>query len=155
MQRGKCSKATLHRRLAALRDAGLLKVVRHSAPGVRAIYEVPVLWITPEQVSAIVRPEHVSPTVRPEQVSTYGVRSHSDPEQVSKPGATGLSVSETHAVIYPVTTTPSKSVSTVDGASVEGGGLSTGDPVGRHRRLNGQQTASRQAAESRELRGAQ
>jgi hypothetical protein len=41
MERARCSKATLNRRTEALRNAGLLKVVRRAAPGVRAVYEIP------------------------------------------------------------------------------------------------------------------
>ena len=40
MQRAGCSKATFYRRIAALTGAGLLRVARRSAPGVRAVYEV-------------------------------------------------------------------------------------------------------------------
>ena len=47
MMRAKCSKATFYRRIKALTNAGLMKVVRRSAPGVRAVYEVPPLWTTP------------------------------------------------------------------------------------------------------------
>ena len=43
MARGKCSRATLYRRLKALTDEKLLIVVRRSAPGKRAIYEIPVI----------------------------------------------------------------------------------------------------------------
>src|SRR5580704_3156012 len=46
MARGKCSKATLYRRLEALRKSGLIKVVRRSAPGLRAIYEIAELHTT-------------------------------------------------------------------------------------------------------------
>lgn len=46
--RGKCSRATLYRRLKALTDAKLLTVVRRSAPGVRAIYEIEVIHRLPE-----------------------------------------------------------------------------------------------------------
>jgi hypothetical protein len=40
MQRARCSKATFYRRVKALTDARLMQVVRRSAPGVRAVYEV-------------------------------------------------------------------------------------------------------------------
>jgi len=40
MERAQCSKATFYRRMDALASAGLVKVVRRSAPGTRAIYEV-------------------------------------------------------------------------------------------------------------------
>jgi len=47
MARAQCSKATFYRRIRALTDAALIKVVRRSAPGVRAVYEVPPL-VSPE-----------------------------------------------------------------------------------------------------------
>lgn len=40
MGRAKCSKATFYRRVRELTDAALIRVVRRSAPGVRAVYEV-------------------------------------------------------------------------------------------------------------------
>jgi len=40
MGRADCSKATFYRRVKALTDAGLMRVTRRSAPGVRAVYEV-------------------------------------------------------------------------------------------------------------------
>lgn len=40
MGQAKCSYPTLKRRIKALADDGLLKVVRRSAPGIRAVYEV-------------------------------------------------------------------------------------------------------------------
>lgn len=40
MARAGCSKATFYRRMEALRNADLVKVVRRAAPGVRAIYEI-------------------------------------------------------------------------------------------------------------------
>lgn len=43
MGRAQCSKATFYRRIKALTDGALIKVVRRSAPGVRAVYEVPPL----------------------------------------------------------------------------------------------------------------
>jgi hypothetical protein len=43
MARGKCSRATLYRRIKALTDSGLIRVVRKSAPGQRAIYEIAIL----------------------------------------------------------------------------------------------------------------
>lgn len=44
MARAGCSKATFWRRMEALRNANLLKVVRRAAPGVRAVYEVMPLF---------------------------------------------------------------------------------------------------------------
>ncbi len=46
-KRAKCSERTVRRKLKALTDAGLIKVVRHSAPGIRAIYEIMILHTTP------------------------------------------------------------------------------------------------------------
>lgn len=40
MLRARCSKATFYRRMEALVNAGLLKVVRRAAPGTRAVYEI-------------------------------------------------------------------------------------------------------------------
>lgn len=51
MARAKCSRATLNRRIKALIDAKLLMVVRRSAPGVRAVYEIPPLSATRLSVS--------------------------------------------------------------------------------------------------------
>lgn len=48
MARAKCSKATLYRRIKALTDAGLIRVVRKSAPGQRAVYEIALLHRLPE-----------------------------------------------------------------------------------------------------------
>jgi len=47
MERAKCSYPTLKRRVKALTDAGRLKVVRRSAPGTRAVYEIPPLVALP------------------------------------------------------------------------------------------------------------
>lgn len=48
MARAKCSRATLYRRLKALTEAKLITVVRRSAPGVRAVYEVEVIHKLPD-----------------------------------------------------------------------------------------------------------
>ena len=47
MARGKCSRATLNRRIKALLDAGLLTVARKAAPGVRVVYAIPVIHGAP------------------------------------------------------------------------------------------------------------
>lgn len=60
MARADCSKATFYRRMEALRNAGLLKVVRRAAPGTRAIYEVPPL-VTGLSVSETRSVENVPP----------------------------------------------------------------------------------------------
>ena len=43
MQRGKCSKATIFRRLKTLTDDGLLTVNSHAGPGKRTVYAIPVI----------------------------------------------------------------------------------------------------------------
>jgi len=47
MARGKFSRATLHRRIKALTDAGLLTIAQKAAPGRKAIYEIPVIHQLP------------------------------------------------------------------------------------------------------------
>ena len=97
MQRGKCSKATLYRRLDALREAKLITVVRHSAPGVRAVYEV-----APLDSTGLTEAETCTGLTEAETRSEpTGLKNRSNRSQ--KAFETGLSVSETH----PVTTTPS------------------------------------------------
>lgn len=70
MARAKVSRATIQRRLKKLTDAGLIKLVEHSAPGKRAVYEIPIIVIEPEHVSPYVRRVHVSPYVRRDQEDT-------------------------------------------------------------------------------------
>jgi hypothetical protein len=125
MARAKCSRATMYRRLKALTDAGLVKVVRQSAPGVRAVYEIPVIHTEPERVSTLVRPEQVSAYVRPVGTGLSGNGSQSEAERVSKTAATGLTTADSH----PVTTTPSLHAVTSETSVVTHRG-------GRHRRLS-------------------
>lgn len=47
MARGKCSRATVNRRIKALADAGLLTIAHHAAPGMRTVYEIPVIHELP------------------------------------------------------------------------------------------------------------
>lgn len=101
--RGKCSRRTVYRRLKALADAGLIRVARKSAPGVRAIYEVissPVgnpsrLPVDNDlRVTAFVAPD--DPVDNPERVPAFVT-----PERVPKMALTGASSVGHH----PVTTT--------------------------------------------------
>jgi hypothetical protein len=61
--RGKCAERTIYRRLEALESAGLVKVVRRAAPGIRAVYEVgPLLRLprTPDSNSDTRTPDNIA-----------------------------------------------------------------------------------------------
>ena len=150
MQRGKCSKATLYRRLKALTDTNLIKVVRRSAPGIRAVYEVEVIHNLPETCLTIAE-TRTGLTIAETRSEPTGLKNHSNGSQ--KAFETGLSVSETH----PVTTTPSQhpvtNLGPVVTTSVEGSELSTDqDPDPRPSRI--EREALRQVAEARAARTA-
>lgn len=164
MARAKCSKATLYRRLEVLRKNGLLKVVRHSAPGTRAIYEVGLMPGTGLAVAETCCPvdnsetglsidETCSPVDNAgtglTDAETRPVFERSNGSQ--KPFETGLSVSETHAVTtYPVTNTGVEAAQ----PEVEGAALSTGK-TGKPRNGHWRDPAGlalHQAAEARAAR---
>ena len=115
MARGKCSRATLYRRLKKLTDDKLIKVVQHSAPGRRAVYEV-----SDDLTTGLTIAETRSGLTNAETCTDL-YRSHFREEQVSKTGVTGLSVSETPSVIPP-SDHPSETPVAVVTTSVEGSG---------------------------------
>jgi hypothetical protein len=102
MERAKCSRATLFRRLKALTDAELLLISGRAAPGKRTVYEIPV--IHKEPVTGL----SVSETRTGLSVSETRTR-----ERVSKRASTGLTFGETGLTIgeTPPVTPPSSSPS--------------------------------------------
>lgn len=128
MRRGKCSKATLYRRLKALTDTGLIKVVRRSAPGTRAVYEVEVIHKQPGTGLSVSETRSGLRIVETRSEPT-GLKNHSNGSQ--KAFETGLSVSETHPVTMKTPSQhPVSNFSPVVTTSVEGSELSTGTAKG-------------------------
>lgn len=127
--RGKCSERTMYRRLKALTDAGLIKVVRKSAPDVRAIYEVTIIHVTPATNADMRSPvdNHPgSPVDNPLTPATNADMRYS-PRRLTETAptpdrnrATPDSVSGHHSVTYPVTTHPSTEALDLDASPVEG-----------------------------------
>jgi hypothetical protein len=147
MDRAKCSRATLYRRLKTLKEARLIKVVRESAPGQRAIYEIALLHeipemglTTPETHSGLTNPETRSggngtPTGLAIAETRTGLTnaemctdevihngSQNEAERVSKIGERVSPLHDSHSVSYPVTTTPSDTSPLLTSPSVEGSG---------------------------------
>ena len=110
MSRSKCSKRTVYRRLDALRENKLIEVVRHAAPGQRAIYEISDALFTlrsGDSVSDTRSGDSVSDTRSGDSVSdTRSAMSLA--ERVSESNGTGVRIGETgdsvngtHAVTAP------------------------------------------------------
>jgi hypothetical protein len=120
--RGKCSRATLYRRLKALTDAKLIIVIRRSAPGIRAIYEIEVIHRLPE-TGLTVAETRTSLTVDETRSDSNGSHPDANGSQ-NQPERVSLLVNPTPSVL-PRHNTPSDD-SPVVGGAVEGSGLSTG-----------------------------
>jgi hypothetical protein len=158
MQRGKCSKATLYRRLDALRKAKLITVARHSAPGIRAIYEVSVLHDMPvdNPGSGLSVSETCPPVDNPatrlsvSETRSEVNRSQNGSQQVSK-SSQQVSAFVRHTPSVPRHYNPVTTVVAQQQPEVEGAKLSTGQDLelSRPTRL---EIAAWQAAESRHTR---
>jgi hypothetical protein len=143
MDRAKCSRATLYRRLKALREAELIRVVRDSAPGQRAIYEIALLHQSPDMGLAITE-THSGITKAETRMLATGLAidetckglaeaetrsgkvihngSQKEAERVSKNGERVSPLHDPHSVSYSVTTTPSDTSLLLTSPSVEGSG---------------------------------
>lgn len=174
LQRGKCSPATLYRRLDKLQRDGLLMTVRRSAPGprgsrgIRAIYEIPLLHhLSPLSVTETRSPVDNQAPEEQSPLSNAETRPEADGsqkafERLSKRVRTPLSNAERHTVTNAVTNKPSPiDVLELDGP-VE---REPGQPDQEHHgevielpprpyrpRHGDRETAAWQAAESRQLR---
>ena len=102
MARGKCSRATIYRRLKRLSEDRLITVITHSAPGRRAVYEVSDELTTGLTIAATCTGLSGSETRTGEQVSETASTG-------LKNGSTGLSVSDAPSVIPP-SYTPSETL---------------------------------------------
>jgi DNA-binding MarR family transcriptional regulator len=102
--RGKCSRATVYRRLRALTGADLITVARKAAPGRRAVYEITekVAAAAAEHQAACLSDSEtrLGPSGLNASETRSGVSADADESQrlraqrVSKPEPTGLSVSD-------------------------------------------------------------
>lgn len=105
--RGRCSRATLYRRLQMLAKAGLIVVAVQPAPGRRAVYEITAMVTRMAAERQALMPDTSSQTGLTDTETRTGLTGAetrtsdrvSDPaRQVSDPGPTGLSVSESPLV---------------------------------------------------------
>jgi hypothetical protein len=161
MGRGKCSRATLYRRLKALADGGLLKVIRRSAPGSRAIYEVLVIHETGLTIAETRNPVDNPPGETVDnppsgltnaETRPAGNGSQNESERVSKTAErVSRPLHDAHAVKYPVTTTPSAEALDLDPSPVEGARARLGQaPMSSIERAAYQAAAERHRQERQE-----
>ena len=150
MSRGKCSRATIYRRLKALTDAGLIKVIKRPAPGFRAVYEVAIMHGTGLTIA-----ETRSPVDNPGTGLTTGLTgaetcseingSQDEAQRVSLSGQRVSQELTPHPSLTPVTTHPSTPNSPVVTGPVEGSGAS----FGQDHQMSAIERAARQAATER------
>lgn len=107
MVRGRCSRATLYRRLRALAGAGLITVAVPSARGRRAVYEISTAvaeMAAAHQVSLALRPDTGLTDAETRPPPEAAQRVSSEAQRVSSEAPTGLSSGESPPVSTPVST---------------------------------------------------